>query len=95
MEQTATLRRGSAIASCVPGAARQLLGDNLPGSCLILCNVMNVLYMVFGTQMLFFRPVCSDSELEEVIYLFQEPPKLTFESAFFKLTTAMCVKVAR
>ncbi len=38
MEQTATLRRGNAIAKCVQGAARQLLGDNRPGSCLIHCT---------------------------------------------------------
>ncbi len=32
--QTTTLRRGSATAKCGQGAARQLLGEHFPGSCL-------------------------------------------------------------
>ncbi len=38
VEQTAALRRGSAIAKCVQVAARQLLGNYYPGSCLVPCG---------------------------------------------------------
>ncbi len=40
MEQTATLGRGSAIAKCVQGAARQLLGDHFFGSYLSPCKLI-------------------------------------------------------
>ncbi len=61
VEQTATLRRGSAIAKCVQGAARQLLGDNLPGPCLIPCKFIHNRTWFRHTSAFFSRPVSSNS----------------------------------
>ncbi len=59
MEQTATHRRGSAIAKCVQGAARQLRGDYFPESSVISIITAHG----FGMQVLFSGPVSSNSYL--------------------------------
>ncbi len=64
MEQIATLRRGSIIAKCVQGEARRLLGDHFSRFCLIPCNFFMIVHR-FGTQVLFFRPVNSISDVSK------------------------------
>ncbi len=63
VKQTVILRHESAIAQCVQGAARQLLGDHFLGSCQIACIKSIFIRTWLETQVLYTRPVNSATNI--------------------------------